>query len=197
MCSFGDASTNHAVATAAFNTAVYCAYQRLPMPLLFICEDNGLGISVRTPTGWIETSFGSRPHLRYVSGGRRRSCSLWPTSPPSWRIGCASKRKPAFLHLRTVRYGGHAGTDVEAAYRSGAEMRAEADRDPILGTARALLATGWTQSDLLQRHDEIADMVYKVAGDLANAEQLTTAEEVIRPLSHAAPRGGQAAWPRR
>jgi 2-oxoisovalerate dehydrogenase E1 component len=42
---------------------------------------------------------------------------------------------------------------------------------------------GWKQSDLLQRHDEIADMVYKVAGDLANAEQLTTAEEVIRPLS--------------
>ena len=62
-------------------------------------------------------------------------------------------------------------------------MRAEADRDPILGTARALLATGWKQSDLTQRHDEIADMVYKIAGDLANAEQLTTADEVIRPLS--------------
>ena len=66
LCSFGDASTNHSVATAAFNTAAYCAYQRLPMPLMFVCEDNGLGISVRTPSGWIETSFrlASAPALR-------------------------------------------------------------------------------------------------------------------------------------
>ena len=92
-------------------------------------------------------------------------------------------RKPAFLHLRTVRYGGHAGTDVEGAYRTAAEMRADADRDPILGTARALLASGWTNSALLQRHDEIADMVYKVAADLADAEQLTTAEEVMCTLA--------------
>jgi 2-oxoisovalerate dehydrogenase E1 component len=182
VCSFGDASTNHAVATAAFNTAAYCTYQRLPMPLLFVCEDNGLGISVRTPTGWIETSFGSRPNLRYVrvDGHDPVAVSEVATEVAGW---VRDKRKPAFLHLRTVRFGGHAGTDVEAAYRSGAEMRAEADRDPILGTARALLSTGWKPSDLLQRHDEIADMVYKIAGDLANAEQLTTAEEVIRPLS--------------
>src|SRR4029078_67579 len=65
--SFGDASTNHAVATAAFNTAAYCAFQRLPMPLLFICEDNGLGISVRTPTGWIETTVAGRPARRYAA----------------------------------------------------------------------------------------------------------------------------------
>jgi len=58
VCSFGDASANHSVATGAFNSAAYCAYQRLPMPLLFVCEDNGLGISVRTPARWIETSFG-------------------------------------------------------------------------------------------------------------------------------------------
>ena len=182
VCSFGDASTNHAVATAAFNTAAYCSYQRLPMPLLFVCEDNGLGISVRTPAGWIETSFSSRPNLRYVAvdGDDPVEVAEVASELARW---VRDKRKPAFLHLRTVRFGGHAGTDVEAAYRTGAEMRAEADRDPILGTARALLATGWKQSDLLQRHDEIADMVYKVAGDLANAEQLTTADEVIRPLA--------------
>ena len=67
VCTFGDASANHAVATAAFNTAMYCAYQGLPLPLLFVCEDNGLGISVRTPAGWIEASFSTRPHLRYVA----------------------------------------------------------------------------------------------------------------------------------
>ena len=182
VCSFGDASANHSVATGAFNTAAYCAYQRLPMPLLFVCEDNRLGISVRTPSGWIESMFGSRPHLRYaaVDGDDPLAVAEVATELADW---VRAKRKPAFLHLRTVRYGGHAGTDVEAAYRTATELRADADRDPILGTARALLSTGWTTSALLQRHDEIAEMVYKVAADLAEAEQLTDAGEVMRPLS--------------
>ncbi len=182
VCSFGDASTNHSVATGSFNSAAYCAYQGLPLPLLFVCEDNGLGISVRTPSGWIQSTFGSRPHLRYdaVDGDDPAAVGEITSEVVDWVRG---KRKPAFLHLRTVRYGGHAGTDVEAAYRSAAELRADAERDPILGTARALLADGWTNAALLQRHDEIAEAVYKVAADLADAEQLTTAEEVVRPLA--------------
>jgi 2-oxoisovalerate dehydrogenase E1 component len=182
VCSFGDASANHSVATGAFNTAAYCAYQRLPMPLLFVCEDNGLGISVRTPGGWIESTFQARPHLRYaaVDGDDPVAVGEVASTLADW---VRSNRMPAFLHLRTVRYGGHAGTDVEAAYRTVAELRGDADRDPILGTARILLANGWTTSALLQRHDEIAEMVYKVATDLAEADQLTTADEVMRPLS--------------
>jgi 2-oxoisovalerate dehydrogenase E1 component len=182
VCSFGDASANHSVATGAFNAAAYCSYQRLPLPLLFVCEDNGLGISVRTPAGWIETAFRSRPHLKYatVDGDDPMAVAEVSAELADW---VRAKRKPAFLHLHTVRFGGHAGTDVEAAYRSAAEMRAEVDHDPILGTARALLAGGWTKSVLLQRHDEIAEMVHKIAMDLADAEQLTTAEEVMRPLA--------------
>ena len=186
ICSFGDASANHSVATGAFNTAAYCTYQRLPMPLLFVCEDNRLGISVRTPSGWIESTFGSRPHLRYaaVDGDDPLAVAEVAAEMADW---VRRRRKPAFLHLRTVRYGGHAGTDVEAAYRTAGELRADADRDPILGTARALLASGWTTSALVQRHDEIADMVYKIATDLAEAEQLTTADEVMRPLAQRRP----------
>ncbi len=182
VCSFGDASTNHSVATGSFNTAAYCAYQGLPLPLLFVCEDNGLGISVRTPSGWIQSTFGSRPHLRYdaVDGDDPIAVGEVTSDLVDW---VRSKRKPAFLHLRTVRYGGHAGTDVESAYRSAVELRADAERDPILGTARALLTSGWTKATLLQRHDEIAEGVYKVAADLADAEQLTTAAEVVRPIA--------------
>ena len=65
VCSFGDASANHSTATGAINTAVRVAYQHLPLPLLLVCEDNGIGISVRTPQGWIEAAYGHRPHLRY------------------------------------------------------------------------------------------------------------------------------------
>ncbi len=49
IASFGDASASHSTATGAINAACRTAYQSLPMPLLLVCEDNGLGISVRTP----------------------------------------------------------------------------------------------------------------------------------------------------
>ncbi|MCW2560652.1 MAG: pyruvate/2-oxoglutarate dehydrogenase complex, dehydrogenase component beta subunit, partial [Mycobacterium sp.] len=44
VCSFGDASANHSTAVGAINAALHAAYQGLPMPLLFVCEDNGIGI---------------------------------------------------------------------------------------------------------------------------------------------------------
>src|SRR6266705_1139383 len=65
VCSFGDASLNHSTATGALNTASYCAHQGLPLPLLLVCEDNGFGISVRTPPGWVRASCSSRPGIAY------------------------------------------------------------------------------------------------------------------------------------
>ena len=46
------------------------------------------------------------------------------------------------LHLRCVRLGGHAGSDVEAGYRSPAEIAADLLRDPLAATMRALVSTG-------------------------------------------------------
>src|SRR3546814_3127244 len=36
------------------------------MPLIFLCEDNGIGISTRTPTGGIEAQFRHRAGLHYI-----------------------------------------------------------------------------------------------------------------------------------
>jgi TPP-dependent pyruvate/acetoin dehydrogenase alpha subunit len=66
LCSFGDASLNHSTATGALNTAGYCVTQGLPLPIVFVCEDNGLGISVPTPTGWVKLAA-QRPGIRYLA----------------------------------------------------------------------------------------------------------------------------------
>ena len=181
------------MATGAINTALHCAHQRLPLPLLFVCEDNGLGISVRTPAGWIESAYGNRPHLRYVSvDGADPEAVLAATAElGDW---VRTRRQPGFLHLSTVRFGGHAGTDVESAYRTPAELRADADRDPILATARRLIASGQhSAASLAARHDDLRARVFEVAATVAEWPQLATAEEVLVPLAPRSPSAVAAA----
>uniref|UniRef100_UPI002457C217 thiamine pyrophosphate-dependent enzyme n=1 Tax=Nocardia carnea TaxID=37328 RepID=UPI002457C217 len=81
LCGFGDASANHSTATGAINTAVHTADLGVPMPVLFVCEDNGIGISVPTPPEWIEQAYGHRPglgDLKPAPGGQRA-----PRPPPA------------------------------------------------------------------------------------------------------------------
>jgi 2-oxoisovalerate dehydrogenase E1 component len=68
VCTFGDASANHSTAQGAFNAAEWTAHQNVPAPVLFVCEDNGIGISTKTPDGWIGTTFSNRANLRYFHG---------------------------------------------------------------------------------------------------------------------------------
>lgn len=182
VCSFGDASANHNVTAGTVNAALHCAHQRLPLPLLLVCEDNGLGISVRTPAGWIESAYGNRPHLRYATADGTDPDEVLAIAGElgQW---VRSERRPAFLHLRTVRFGGHAGTDVEAAYRSAAEMRNDLGRDPIVATAARLVAAGHAPASLVARHDEIREMVYSTAREVAQWPQLDSAAAVIAPLA--------------
>ena len=57
ICSFGDASANHSTAAGSINAVCYAAYQGLPVPLVLVCEDNGLGVSVPTPVGWLAAAL--------------------------------------------------------------------------------------------------------------------------------------------
>ena len=67
VCTFGDASLNHSTAQGAINAASWAAYQRVPVPVLFVCEDNGIGVSVRTPAGWVEARMRGMPEMAYVA----------------------------------------------------------------------------------------------------------------------------------
>ena len=99
------------------------AYQRLPLPLLFVCEDNGIGISVPTPAGWVERdATADRPGLRYVAADGSDLADGLTTRARGPPTGSARTGAPAFLHLRTVRLMGHAGSDVETAYRAAVEI---------------------------------------------------------------------------
>ena len=183
IASFGDASANHSTAAGALNTASYCAYQGLPVPVLFVCEDNGLGISVRTPDGWIENVSSARPGIAYFRADGSNLAEVYDTATAA--VGhVRDRRTPAFLHLRTVRLGGHAGTDVESAYRTPAEIAADTARDPLLGTARLLVEAGaLSPADVLDRYEESRAKVLALAGDLAGSARLSSAAQVMAPIA--------------
>jgi 2-oxoisovalerate dehydrogenase E1 component len=183
VCSFGDASINHATAQAALNTTAQCTFQGLPLPLFYVCEDNGLGISVPTPTGWVESALTARPEIRYeVAYGHDPAEVLGVGSElAAW---VRERRRPAVLHLRCVRYMSHAGADAEMAYRSPQAIRADYERDPILGTARWLVSAGRASgeelaSDYLAARDDARALALEVA----ELPQMTSAEQVMAPLA--------------
>ena len=120
-CSFGDASANHATAQTAFNAASWTVYQKLPAPVLYVCEDNGIGISVKTPTGWIGESFRNRPDLDYFFADGLDLANGYGDVLRAVEH-CRRTRRPTFLHLRTTRIMGHAGTDFEIEWRSIEEL---------------------------------------------------------------------------
>ncbi len=139
-CSFGDASANHASALAGINAARYAHRRGSPLPLLLVCEDNGLGISVDTPRDWIAGSFSALPHLRYLRAEGELD-EVWAAVGEAIDR-CRTARAPVFLHLPTVRLWGHAGSDLEGQYRDEGAVTADEDRDPLRAVARRLVALG-------------------------------------------------------
>jgi 2-oxoisovalerate dehydrogenase E1 component len=182
VCSFGDASANHSTAAGAINTALATAFRGLPVPILFVCEDNGFGISVPTPADWIEAAYGSRPGLRYLFADGSDPRSAWPVVQQAADT-VRDERRPAFLHLRTVRFGGHAGSDAEVSYRKPREIEADYGRDPLLATASCLRAAGVSAADIVARYKAIRIEIDQQVEAVANDRLLGSAAEIMAPLA--------------
>ncbi|MEM6306217.1 MAG: thiamine pyrophosphate-dependent enzyme [Pseudomonadota bacterium] len=182
MCSFGDASLNHATAQTSLNAAGWTTAQGVPLPLLFVCEDNGIGISTKTPEGWVKASVSTRPGLEYfeANGLDLFSALEVAEAAAAW---VRTHRKPAFLHIKTVRLYGHAGPDVVTSYLPKAEVEAQEAHDPLLYTASALISAGMASAeDILALYHRISEEVAQAADALGDVPRLQTAAEVMASL---------------
>ncbi len=192
ICSFGDASSNHATAQTAFNTAAWTAYQKLPAPVLFVCEDNGIGISVKTPTDWIARNFRDRRDLDYFfADGLDLATGFGQVRDAVEH--CRRTRRPTFLHLRTTRIMGHAGTDFEIEWRSIEELCAVEAGDPLLRSAAIALESGlMTQERLLALYEAVRVRCFAAAEEADRRPKLTDLAEVIAPLAPYSPAAVEA-----
>ncbi|MCA1769288.1 MAG: MFS transporter [Halomonas sp.] len=168
VCSFGDASFNHSTAQGALNAAGWAAYQGVPLPLVMVCEDNGIGISTPTPAGWIEASMRARPGFHYLACDGLDLLDTWRAAREA-EVIARLRKQPVFLHMRCVRLFGHAGSDAQQAYLSASCIAAEEARDPLLFSAGLL-----RRHEVLSR-DEIAGRYQRIGEEVAGL-----AEEAIR-----------------
>ncbi|HWJ67610.1 MAG TPA: thiamine pyrophosphate-dependent enzyme [Nocardioides sp.] len=182
VCSFGDASLNHSTAAGALNAAAYLAHRKKDCPVLFVCEDNGLGISTPSPQGWVGTALRSVPGLPYFEVDGDQPVALLGVARHAL-AQVRETRAPAVLHLHAVRFMGHAGSDVEIAYRTPRAIAADLERDPLLATARVLVERGVrTPARLLEEYDALRAEVEEVAADVRSEPPLATRAEVVAPL---------------
>lgn len=201
ICSFGDASANHSTAQGAFNTAQWTSYQSSPLPLLFVCEDNGIGISTKTPAGWIAATFAARESLEYFSANGLDIYDTYDAASEAAEF-VRKRRKPAFLHLSMVRLYGHAGADLATSYLPRAEVEAQEANDPLLHTVRLLDEAGALEhEEALQIYLESEARVERVAAHAEKRPRLQTAEQVmaslIPPKRECAPSNGPDAAARK
>jgi 2-oxoisovalerate dehydrogenase E1 component len=182
VCSFGDASLNHSTAQGALNAAAWIAYQSVPLPLIMVCEDNGLGVSVPTPAGWVEATATRFPAFHYVACDGLDLLDTHRAARQAERIARAS-RKPVFLHMGCVRLMGHAGADAQEGYLSAAEIEAQEKQDPLLFSAALLVEHGvLTTAEILERYEAIGAEVRAKAEKAIARPKLRTARDVMASI---------------
>jgi len=183
ICSFGDASANHSTAAGAINAVCYSAHQGLPVPLVLVCEDNGLGISVPTPAGWLAAALRGRPGLTYLAADGFDMEATYAAAAQAARLA-RIRRQPVLLHLKTVRFLGHAGSDAELAYRKAADLAADLAADPLVGSASTLVQAGLlTAEEAVARYDSASAACRAAAEEALASPALAGATEVMRPLA--------------
>ncbi|HET7266553.1 MAG TPA: thiamine pyrophosphate-dependent enzyme [Oleiagrimonas sp.] len=187
VCSFGDASSNHATAQTSFNAAAWTAYQGLPAPVLFVCEDNGIGISVKTPRGWVASNFQQRSSLDYFYADGLDLADGYAGVARAVEH-CRNTRRPTFLHLNTARMMGHAGTDFEIEWRSIEELVALEATDPLLRSASIALEAGvYTKDQLLELYETSRKRCFDAAAAADKKPKLESLEAVVAPLAPYSP----------
>jgi 2-oxoisovalerate dehydrogenase E1 component len=191
LASFGDASANHSTAQGAFNTAAWAAYQGSPMPIVFLCEDNGIGISTRTPGGWIEASFRNRPALHFVRCSGLDMVDAYRGAREA-ADHARARRRPVFLHMDCVRLYGHAGSDLQASYLTKAQIEQDEERDPLLYSAALLIEQGAVSArEILDIYNETEATLARIGEQAITRPKLTSSQEVMASI--VPPKRGQVA----
>jgi len=178
LCSFGESGINHSTAQGAFQSASWSVHHRIPLPIVFVCEDNGFGISMPTPNDWIQKSFEQKFGFEYRVCDGLNFCDVYLQAARA-RVFAYTHKKPVLLHFKTVRLLGHGGADVEIQYKSLSEIEKDEKQDPLLHSARILIENGiLSAQDILDLYQQTAAQLKKYAQEPNCLKHLDSAQQI-------------------
>ena len=142
-----------------------------------------MGISVPTEKSWIEKNFSGRPGIKYIKVDGLNVIDLFIKSAQANEY-CKTNRQPVFLHMKTVRLMGHAGSDVELGYRSLNEIEAVEFDDPLLHTAKIIIENNLlTKDDVVNLYEKSRERVSKVFDQASTRPKLLKSEDIMSTIS--------------
>jgi 2-oxoisovalerate dehydrogenase E1 component len=167
LCTTGDGTTSEGEFWEALNTAT-----NLKLPVVFLVEDNGYAISVpvevNTAGGSISRLLTGFPGLliQEVDGCDVLASYDVVTKAVEY---VRARKGPALVHAHVIRPYSHSLSDDEVQYRTPAERKADAERDPLTRFPRYLLEQGIaSQAELDLVAQQVMEEV-QVATDVALA----------------------------
>ncbi len=137
-CLFGDGAVNRGPFLEGLNWAAL-----YKLPVLFVCEDNGVAAFTRTENVTAGAGAVARAQAIGVAAISVDGNNVIAVDDAAAGAVAAVRRGegPHFLHLRTYRLMGHTSSDT-AAWRPADEVTAAREREPIARLATVLAERG-------------------------------------------------------
>ena len=163
--SIGEGATSQGEFWEALNTA-----SNGKLPVVFVVEDNGYAISTpveaNTPGGNISRLVANFPNFHFAEIDGTDAMASYAAMVEAVAY-CRAGHGPALVHGHVVRPYSHSLSDDERAYRSEAELDADALRDPVAKMAALLLREGVLDERALKELEQGVDREVREATDRA------------------------------
>ncbi|MEM7403210.1 MAG: thiamine pyrophosphate-dependent enzyme [Myxococcota bacterium] len=196
FCSQGDSSVSEGYCFEAYNGAS-CEQ----LPVLFVIQNNGYGISVptaqQTANSCVADNFAGIKHLHIERCDGTDLLDSWQAVQQAVQY-INSGKGPALIHAQCVRMGAHSNSDAHELYRSKQELAKLEQHDPLLLFTKQLLKHKWaTQKELDKLHQQLQQELDTAAQQAEEAPQPQAASvtQFAMPPAYQPPPAQHAADP--
>lgn len=182
LCGFGDASVNHSTAQGSFNAARWIHEGNgIPLPLIYVCGDNQIGISVPTPKNWVQKTMKERG-FHYLNADGLHFPDVYQHAQQAKSF--AQKKQPVFFHFECIRLYGHAGPDYEPQYRDPESIETDQrDNDPLFHTLNIAIQSGFfTHQDIIELYKEVKEKINQCTKRAITTKKLANIKEITSPI---------------
>ncbi|MDY6912938.1 MAG: dehydrogenase E1 component subunit alpha/beta [Planctomycetota bacterium] len=163
LCFHGDGSVSNGIWAESVNMACMAQFKDKGVPVIYLIENNGYGMTGQTPGEVTGVDFLARRGFAYAQEGMHaevlNGMDMLAVRDAVFRAAetCRKHQGPVLLEAMTYRFMGHSLSDQQR-YRSKEEVEAWKAQDPILRLEAQLVEAGKLKQD---QADELRQRVYE------------------------------------